>query len=284
MKSFRISNLITDRRDESLKLYFRDISKYKLLTPDEELELAKRVKDGDEVAKNKLIEANLRFVVSVAKQYQGRGIPLVDLIQDGTYGLIQAAQLFDPDRGFKFISYAVWWIRQSIVKALSDQSRTIRLPVNQIINISKLNKVTEDYEKRNELKPSYEELSENTSIDYDKINNILSYNSKTVSLDCPFNDNEVDCLLDVLPNENSVSSDYLLDEEDISYEIEQVLSKLPYRDRDVLRMFYGIKVSPLPQSEIAKKFGISSERVRQIIHKALDTIRNKYKDELKELL
>lgn len=283
MKNFKIAQHITDRQDASLSLYFKDVSKIPLLTPEEEKKLTALARNGDRKAINKLIESNLRFVISVAKQYQGKGVPLVDLIQEGTVGLIQAAQLFNPDKEIKFISYAVWWIRAIIIKALTEQSRTVRLPMSQVVCINKINKASEKLEQLNERKPSPEELENEVKIESSKISDALTAYNHSVSLESPFNSDDVSCLLDVIPND-AESTDKLVSEGDLTNRIETLLSKLSYRDSDVLRMTYGIGMQPMPNDEIANRFGIGSERVRQIQHSAIKYIRKHYSKELKKLL
>lgn len=284
MKSFKISQSITDRQDASLNFYFKDVSRQPMISQEEEIELTKKIKEGNEAAVNKLVEANLRFVISVAKQYQNKGLALVDLIQEGNIGLIEAARKFDETRGFRFISYAVWWIRQSIIKALSDQCRTIRVPANQVVCMNKINKVIEQFEQQHDRKPSTGELEELTNIDYDKICLAMSAMNRSVSLESPIKDEDTSCLLDIIPNDGAVSTDTEVSKNDLSNEIERIFSKLSYRDRDILRMSFGIGMNPMTNEEIAKRFGIGSERVRQIQHNALKHIKNKYIKELKDLL
>lgn len=284
MKSFKITQSITDRQDASLGLYFKDVSKLSLLSPEEEIKLTKKVKEGDEKAKNKLIESNLRFVISVAKQYQGKGLPLVDLIQEGSLGMIEAATKFNPDKGFRFISYAVWWIRQSIMKAISDQCRTIRVPMSQVVYINKINKATERFEQLNGRKPSLEELEEETKIEASKINSTMASAGRAVSLESPLKDEEVSCLLDIIPDEGATPADSDATRNDLSNGIEAILAKLSYRDSDILRMSFGIGMQPMPNDEIANRFGIGTERVRQIQHSAIKFIRKNYINDLKELL
>lgn len=284
MKGLKITQSITDRQDASLSLYFKDVSKQPMISAEDEIELTKKVKGGDTKAEEKLIKSNLRFVISVAKQYQGKGLPLVDLIQEGNIGMIQAAKLFDPDKGFKFISYAVWWIRQSIIKALSDQCRTIRMPMSQVVCLNKIAKVSSKFEQENERPPSPEELEEETNIESKKVNKIIAFNHKTVSLNTPFNDDDVSCLLDVIPNNNVSPLDESLNNNDLTNSIEGVLSKLSYRESDIIRMSFGIGMQPMSNDEIANRFGIGSERVRQIQHSALKHIRKNYSDKLKNLL
>lgn len=284
MKSFKITPSITDRQDASLGLYFKDVSKQPMISQEEEIRLTKEIKKGNNKAVKKLVNANLRFVISVAKQYQNKGLTLVDLIQEGNIGLIEAAKKFDETRGYRFISYAVWWIRQSIMKAISEQCRTIRLPMSQVVCVHKINKASEKFEQVNGRKPSLAELEEETNIDASKINSTLASSGRAVSLESPLKDEDASCLLDVIPNEESTPADSIALENDYTNSIEFVLSKLPYRDRDILRMSFGIGMHPMPNEEIANRFGIGSERVRQIQHSAINYIRKNYLNELKELL
>lgn len=284
MKSFKITQSITDRKDASLGIYFKDVSKLSMITPEKEVELTKRIKLGDKVAANELVTANLRFVISVAKQYQNKGLDLVDLIQEGNIGMLEAAYKFDETRGYRFISYAVWWIRQSIMRAISEQCRTVRVPMSQIVNMSKINKMSEKFEQKNGRVPSMEEIEEETNLNRKKINMSLASTYRSVSLESPLRDEDVSCLLDVLPNDNSESTDTTTLKSDLIIEIERILSKLSYREQDVLRMSFGIGVQAMSNDEIANRFGIGGERVRQIQHSAINHIRNKYKNELSELL
>lgn len=284
MKSFKITPSITDRQDASLGLYFKDVSKQPMISQEEEIRLTKEIKKGNNKAVKKLVNANLRFVISVAKQYQNKGLTLVDLIQEGNIGLIEAAKKFDETRGYRFISYAVWWIRQSIMKAISDQCRTIRLPMSQVVCVHKINKASEKFEQANGRKPSLAELEEETNINASKINSTLASSGRAVSLESPLKDEDASCLLEVIPNEESTPADSIALENDYTNSIEFVLSKLPYRDRDILRMSFGIGMHPMPNEEIANRFGIGSERVRQIQHSAINYIRKNYLNELKELL
>ena len=284
MRSFKISQSITDRQDASLNSYFKDVSRQPMISQEEEIELTKKIKEGNEAAVKKLVEANLRFVISVAKQYQNKGLALVDLIQEGNIGLIEAARKFDETRGFRFISYAVWWIRQAIIKALSDQCRTIRIPANQVVCMNKINKVIEQFEQQHGRKPSIGELEELTDIDHDTICLTMSAMNRSVSLESPIKDEDASCLLDIIPNDGAVSTDTEVSKNDLSNEIERILSKLSYRDRDILRMSFGIGMNPMTNEEIARRFGIGSERVRQIQHSAINYLRAKYINDLKELL
>lgn len=284
MKSFKITQSITDRKDASLGIYFKDVSKLSMITPEKEIELTRRIKLGDKAAANELVTANLRFVISVAKQYQNKGLDLVDLIQEGNIGMLEAAYKFDETRGYRFISYAVWWIRQSIMRAISEQCRTVRVPMSQIVNMSKINKMSEKFEQKNGRVPSMEEIEEETNLNRKKINMSLASTYRSVSLESPLRDEDVSCLLDVLPNDNSESTDTTALKSDLILEIERILSKLSYREQDVLRMSFGIGVQAMSNDEIASRFGIGGERVRQIQHNAINHIKNKYKNELSELL
>lgn len=284
MKSFKITQSITDRKDASLGIYFKDVSKLSMITPEKEIELTRRIKLGDKAAANELVTANLRFVISVAKQYQNKGLDLVDLIQEGNIGMLEAAYKFDETRGYRFISYAVWWIRQSIMRAISEQCRTVRVPMSQIVNMSKINKMSEKFEQKNGRVPSMEEIEEETNLNGKKINMSLASTYRSVSLESPLRDEDVSCLLDVLPNDNSESTDTTALKSDLILEIERILSKLSYREQDVLRMSFGIGVQAISNDEIASRFGIGGERVRQIQHSAINHIKNKYKNELSELL
>lgn len=284
MKSFKITQSITDRKDASLGIYFKDVSKLSMITPEKEVELTKRIKLGDKAAANELVTANLRFVISVAKQYQNKGLDLVDLIQEGNIGMLEAAYKFDETRGYRFISYAVWWIRQSIMRAISEQCRTVRVPMSQIVNMSKINKMSEKFEQENDRAPSMEEIEEETNLNRKKINMSLASTYRSVSLESPLRDEDVSCLLDVLPNDNSESTDTTALKSDLIIEIECILSKLSYREQDVLRMSFGIGMQTMSNDEIANRFGIGGERVRQIQHSAINYIRSKYKNELSELL
>ena len=284
MRSFKISQSITDRQDASLNSYFKDVSRQPMISQEEEIELTKQIKKGSEAAVKKLVEANLRFVISVAKQYQNKGLALVDLIQEGNIGLIEAARKFDETRGFRFISYAVWWIRQAIIKALSDQCRTIRIPANQVVCMNKINKVIEQFEQQHGRKPSIGELEELTDIDHDTICLTMSAMNRSVSLESPIKDEDASCLLDIIPNDGAVSTDAEVAKNDLSKEIERMLSKLSYRDRDILRMSFGIGMNHMTNEDIARRFGIGSERARQIQHSAINYLRAKYINDLKELL
>ena len=284
MKSFKITQSITERQDASLGMYFKDVSKQPLIDINEEIALTKKIKEGDKAAVDALVKANLRFVISVAKQYQNKGLDLVDLVQEGNIGLIEAAKRYDETRGFRFISYAVWWIRQSIMHAISDQCITVRIPMSQVVYMNKINKATAKFEQEHGRKPSPEEIEEETNLSSDKISFTLSSSSRAVSLETPFKDEEAGCLLDVLPNENCEDTDRQLVQSSVSQELEDVLNKLSFRERDILKMAFGLGMTPMQNEEIASRFGIGCERVRQIQHEAIDEIKTNYRHLLKELL
>lgn len=281
MKNITIKQSITNRDKDSINLYLKDISHIKLLSPEEEKELAIKARDGDKRARDKLIAANTRFVVTVAKQYQGQGLDLEDLISEGNAGLIKAADKFNPDMGNKFISYAVWWIRQSILQALSDKSRTIRLPVNQVSLLNKVRKTIAEFASKNERDPSTKEISEITGIDESKILSILNMSTKILSVDSPFKDEEEGTLIDIIPNQNIPRTDASLIKESKEHDIEKSLSILGPRSHDVIRMFFGIGTREMTLDEIANKFGVTSERIRQIKEKSLYIIRDNVKKYLK---
>lgn len=283
MKSIQIKKSITDRSNITIDDYLKDINKIPMLTPDEEKEIGRKAKEGDIDAKNKLITGNLRFVVSVAKQYQGQGLSLDDLINEGNIGLIRAADKFDVDKGFRFISYAVWWIRQSILQALSEQSRTIRLPMNQVRLSSKILKTIQEFEQDNERKPTDEELEGLIGLSIEKINKIINSNNKMVSLDTPLNDNEEGTLIDIIPNGNPKTDADLIKESN-KIELNSIIDKLTNREQDIIRMYFGLTGKNFTLSEIGDKFGITNERARQIKEKALDKLKNNYSHILKKLL
>ena len=265
MRQLKITKSITNRESASLDKYLQEIGREELVTPDEEVELAQRIRKGDQEALEKLTRANLRFVVSVAKQYQNQGLSLPDLINEGNLGLIKAAEKFDETRGFKFISYAVWWIRQSILQALAEQSRIVRLP----LNLNKINKALTRFEQENERQPTNEELSEMIDVPKDKISDTLRVGSRHVSVDAPFVEGEDNSLLDVLPNDDSPSADRGLVNESLNTEIERALSTLTDREREIVKSFFGIGCQEMTLEEIGERFGLTRERVRQIKEKAI---------------
>ena len=279
MRQLKISTSITTR-DNTLDRYFQEISRQPMVTIEEEVLLAQRIRQGDRRALNKLTSANLRFVVSVAKQYQNQGLSLSDLINEGNIGLIKAAEKFDETRGFKFISYAVWWIRQSILQALAEQSRSIRLPLNQVGLINKISKEIARFEQEHERRPSAEELSEALDIPVDKIEDTLQQSGRQISVDAPFVEGEENSLLDVLTNDDTPRTDHSLMDESLSTEISRSLSTLSDRERDILQMFFGIGCHEMTLEEIAEHFGLTRERVRQIKEKALRHMRHSYRSKL----
>ncbi|MFA6676592.1 MAG: RNA polymerase sigma factor RpoD/SigA [Bacteroidales bacterium] len=280
MRQLKITKSITNRESASLDKYLQEIGREELITVEEEVELAQRIKKGDQQALEKLTRANLRFVVSVAKQYQNQGLSLPDLINEGNLGLIKAAEKFDETRGFKFISYAVWWIRQSILQALAEQSRIVRLPLNQVGSLNKINKALSKFEQENERQPSAQELSDILDIPKEKISDTMRVSGRHVSVDAPFVDGEDNSLLDVLPNTDSPNADRGLVNESLNKEIERALSTLTERERDIIKHFFGIGTPEMTLEEIGEKFGLTRERVRQIKEKAIRRLRHSNRSKL----
>ena len=280
MRQLKITKSITSRDSASLDKYLQEIGREGLLTVDEEVELTQRIKKGDRHALDKLVRANLRFVVSVAKQYQNQGLSLPDLINEGNVGLIKAAEKFDETRGFKFISYAVWWIRQSILQALAEQSRIVRLPLNQVGSLNKINKALTRFEQENERQPTNEELSEMIDVPKDKISDTLRVGSRHVSVDAPFVEGEDNSLLDVIPNDDSPSADRGLVNESLNTEIERALSTLTDREREIIKSFFGIGCQEMTLEEIGERFGLTRERVRQIKEKAIRRLKSPSRSKL----
>ena len=280
MRQLKITKSITNRESASLDKYLQEIGREELVTPDEEVELAQRIRKGDQEALEKLTRANLRFVVSVAKQYQNQGLSLPDLINEGNLGLIKAAEKFDETRGFKFISYAVWWIRQSILQALAEQSRIVRLPLNQVGSLNKINKALTRFEQENERQPTNEELSEMIDVPKDKISDTLRVGSRHVSVDAPFVEGEDNSLLDVIPHDDSPSADRGLVNESLHTEIERALSTLTDREREIIKSFFGIGCQEMTLEEIGERFGLTRERVRQIKEKAIRRLKSPSRSKL----
>jgi len=281
MRQLKITKSITNRESASLDKYLQEIGREDLITVEEEVELAQRIRNGDRIALEKLTRANLRFVVSVAKQYQNQGLSLPDLINEGNLGLIKAAEKFDETRGFKFISYAVWWIRQSILQALAEQSRIVRLPLNQVGSLKKINKAFSKFEQENERRPSPEELAEQLDIPVDKIADTMKVSGRHISVDAPFVEGEDNSLLDVMVNDDSPNADRALINESLSKEIERVLiHTLSDRERDIVKKFFGIGVPEMTLEEIGDEFGLTRERVRQIKEKAIRKLRPNSKSKL----
>jgi len=274
MRQLKITKSITNRESASLDKYLQEIGKEELITVEEEVELAQRIKKGDQAALEKLTKANLRFVVSVAKQYQNQGLSLPDLINEGNLGLIKAGQKFDETRGFKFISYAVWWIRQSIMQAVAEQSRIIRLPLNQVGSLNKMRKAFAEFEQENERKPTPEELAKKLELPVDKVADTLRVSGRHVSVDAPFVDGEDNSLLDVLVNSDSPNADRDLMMESLGKEISRALATLTERESDIITQFFGIGCQEMTLEEIGERFGLTRERVRQIKEKAIRRLRH----------
>ncbi len=274
MRQLKITKSITNRESASLDKYLQEIGREELITVEEEVELAQRIRKGDSEALEKLTKANLRFVVSVAKQYQNQGLTLPDLINEGNLGLIKAAEKFDETRGFKFISYAVWWIRQSILQALAEQSRIVRLPLNQVGSINKINKAYARFEQEYERTPSPEELSRELQLPKEKVSETLRVSGRHVSVDAPFAEGEDNSLLDVLVNPDSPNADKSLINESLGVEIGRALSTLSDREQEIIRHFFGIGCPEMTLEEIGDEFGLTRERVRQIKEKAIRRLRN----------
>ncbi|WP_444383276.1 sigma-70 family RNA polymerase sigma factor [Prevotellamassilia timonensis] len=274
MRQLKITVAITSRGSEALERYLQDISKEEMVSTDEEVELAKRIRQGNKNALERLVKANLRFVVSVAKQYQGQGLELTDLINEGNVGLINAAMKFDETRGFKFISYAVWWVRQSILQALADKSRLVRLPLNQIGYVSKVNHFYHDFMQKNNRAPSLDEVADALGMEKSKVNAALLTSGKHISMNAPLIDDEDSCLLDLLTNDDKGNADSSLISDSLKEEVHHALDLLPERESQVIRMYFGINTPELSLEEIGEKLNLSRERVRQIKEKALTLLRN----------
>ena len=280
MRQLKITKSITNRESEALDKYLQEIGKEELVSIEEEVELAQRIKKGDRKALERLTKANLRFVVSVAKQYQNQGLSLPDLINEGNVGLIKAAEKFDETRGFKFISYAVWWIRQSILQALAEQNRIVRLPLNQVGAASKINRMLNKFEQENERRPSVDEISEHIDLPKDKIDEALSVNGHHVSMDAPFTNGDEGSLLDVMINDDSPMADNELVMESLRSEVKTVLQQLSARERNVIEAYFGIDQPEMTLEEIGVKFDLTRERVRQIKEKAIRRLRECTKNKM----
>jgi len=284
----KITRQLTNRENKSLDLYFQEIGKYELLKPEEEIELAIKIKNGDRAAQDKLVRANLRFVVSVAKMYQNQGLSLGDLINEGNIGLVKAAQRFDETRGFKFISYAVWWVRQGIMSAIADQSRVVRLPLNRVSNLTQLGKVYRDLEQEYERKPTTEELGKILDISADEVAYILQISGRQISVDVPFNNSDENktTLLDVLHNDNHPTPDKNLMNDSLVNEVAGILSTLDEREAEVIKLSFGIGTGKKATlEEIGEKFNLTRERIRQIKENALRKLRlSKRSNKLKDYL
>jgi len=281
MRQLKIQKSITNRSSEALDKYLVEIGRAPLISIDEEIELAQKIKKGGregERAKEKLVTANLRFVVSVAKQYQHQGLSLTDLIDEGNIGLVKAAEKFDETRGFKFISYAVWWIRQSILQAIAEQSRIVRLPLNQVGSVNKIKRVLNKLEQENEQFPTIEEIAAKVDIPEDKVADAIKSNGRHVSVDAPLAEGEENSLLDILPNNNAQMADSVLVQESLRDEVANALQSLNERERNIVEAFFGINQSEMTLEEIGDKFGLTRERVRQIKEKAIRRLRHNTKN------
>ena len=269
MRQLKITKAITNRENASLDKYLQEIGHEELISAEEEVELARRIKTGDRKALEKLTKANLRFVVSAAKQYQNQGLSLPDLINEGNIGLLKAAEKFDETRGFKFISYAVWWIRQSILQAIAEQGRVVRLPLNQVGSVNRINKVLSKFEQENERRPSVDEIADKTDLPHEKIEDVLKVNTRQVSVDAPMADGDGTSMIDFMQSDSDSSTDEELLKESLRAEIASALSVLNDRERNVIEAFYGINQPECTMEEIGKKYGLTRERVRQIREKAI---------------
>ena len=278
MRQLKITKSITNRESAALDKYLQEIGREDLLSTEEEIELAQRIKKGDRKALDKLTKANLRFVVSVAKQYQNQGLSLPDLINEGNLGLIKAAEKFDETRGFKFISYAVWWIRQSILQAIAEQSRIVRLPLNQVGSVNKINQLQNKFEQEFERRPNSSEIAERIDIPEDKVIDAMKANGKHVSVDAPFSDGDDNSLIDVLPDSDIPMADNELVMESLRKEIADALHTLNERERNVIECFCGINQPEMTLEEIGDRYGLTRERVRQIREKALRKLRKNTKN------
>ncbi len=279
MRQLKITKSITNRESQSLDKYLQEISHEERISVEEEVELAQKIRKGDRKALERLTKANLRFVVSVAKQYQNQGLSLPDLINEGNVGLIKAAMKFDETRGFKFISYAVWWIRQSILQAIAEQSRMVRLPLNQVGSVTKINRVLNSFEQENERRPNLGEIADRVDLPEEKIVEAMKANTRHVSMDAPFSDSEDGSLVDVLPSSDN-STDNDLDVESLREEIVRLFSLLDDRERSVLKASFGIGQKEMTLEEIGMKYNLTRERVRQIREKAIRRLRNSTKNQL----
>lgn len=280
MRQLKITKSITNRESASLDKYLQEIAKEDLLSSDEEVELAQRIRKGDRKALDKLTKANLRFVVSVAKQYQNQGLSLADLINEGNVGLIRAAEKFDETRGFKFISYAVWWIRQSILQAIAEQSRIVRVPLNQVGSFNKITRALNQFEQENERRPNTQEISDRTDIPIEKVGEAMQTTGRHVSVDAPFAEGDDNSLLDIIVNDNAPMADLGLVKESLRSEIKSALMMLNERERNVITAFFGIDQPEMTLEEIGTKYGLTRERVRQIKEKAIRRLRTNTKNKL----
>ena len=280
MRQLKITKSITNRESAALDKYLQEIGKEELISVEEEVELAQRIRKGDQKALERLTKANLRFVDSVAKQYQNQGLTLPDLINEGNLGLMKAAEKFDETRGFKFISYAVWWIRQSILQAIAEQSRIVRLPLNQVGSVNKINRVLNKFEQENERRPSVGEISEQLDLPEEKVDEAMSVNTRHVSVDAPFAEGDDNSLLDIMVNNDAPMADKQLVLESLRSEIKTALQMLNEGERNVVEAFFGINQPEMTLEEIGNKYGLTRERVRQIKEKAIRRLRESTKNKM----
>ena len=280
MRQLKITKSITNRDSAALDKYLQEIGHEDMISIEEEVELAQRIRKGDQKALERLTKANLRFVVSVAKQYQNQGLSLPDLINEGNVGLIKAAEKFDETRGFKFISYAVWWIRQSILQAIAEQSRIVRLPLNQVGSVNKINRMLSKFEKEHERRPSIEEISEEIDLPEEKVDEAMNVNTRHVSVDAPFAEGDDNSLLDIIINNDSPMADRQLVVESLRAEINQALKILSERERNIIEAFFGINQPEMTLEEIGNKYSLTRERVRQIKEKAIRRLRESTKNKM----
>lgn len=284
MRQLKINPSITTRDSKALDRYLQEIGREDLISVQDEVDLARRIREGDQKALDKLVRANLRFVVSVAKQYQNQGLSLPDLINEGNLGLIRAAQRFDETRGFKFISYAVWWVRQSILQALAEQSRIVRLPLNRVGSLNKINKERSKFEQEFERIPSAEELAERLDIPADQVADTMKVSGRHISVDAPFADGDENSLLDVLINDDTPTPDRVLNQESLSKEVDRALQQLDERERNIVKMFFGIGGQEMTLEEIGAKYDLTRERVRQIKEKDIRRLKSQKSRLLKSYL
>jgi len=280
MRQLKITKSITNRDSAALDKYLQEIGHEDMISIEEEVELAQRIRKGDQKALERLTKANLRFVVSVAKQYQNQGLSLPDLINEGNVGLIKAAEKFDETRGFKFISYAVWWIRQSILQAIAEQSRIVRLPLNQVGSVNKINRMLSKFEQEHERRPSIEEISEEIDLPEEKVDEAMNVNTRHVSVDAPFAEGDDNSLLDIIINNDSPMADRQLVVESLRAEINQALKILSERERNIIEAFFGINQPEMTLEEIGNKYSLTRERVRQIKEKAIRRLRESTKNKM----
>ena len=284
MRQLKINPSITTRDSKALDRYLQEIGREDLISVQDEVDLARRIREGDQKALDKLVRANLRFVVSVAKQYQNQGLSLPDLINEGNLGLIRAAQRLDETRGFKFISYAEWWVRQSILQALAEQSRIVRLPLNRVGSLNKINKERSKFEQEFERIPSAEELAERLDIPADQVADTMKVSGRHISVDAPFADGDENSLLDVLINDDTPTPDRVLNQESLSKEVDRALQQLDERERNIVKMFFGIGGQEMTLEEIGAKYDLTRERVRQIKEKAIRRLKSQKSRLLKSYL